>query len=112
MLGQFALGNNMWKVLLLFPCIAVLLCTGISTAGDLSDGISLDDGFSYGDTLKKKTNSKFYQSKAQRKAKQAREDDVVIDAEDGDVNVGSVVDSDVKGDVIILMDDVDTTIKQ
>lgn len=90
----------------------MLLPTNATLAGDLDDGLGKGDGFSYQDTLKVSPNTKYHQAKARGKSKNPKEDDVVINSSDGDINFGSVVDSDVKGDVIIIMDDVDATIKK
>lgn len=98
-------------ILSLWAAVLVLLPTGVALASDLTDSLGTGDGFSYNDTLKQKANTKFHQAKARGKAKNADSDDIVIDGGEGDVNFGSVVGSDVGGDVIIIMDDVDATIK-
>lgn len=92
--------------------VVLLLRTGASLAADINDGLGIEDGFSYEDTLKNKPNTKFHQAKARGKLRRADEDDIVISNEEGDVNVGSVVDSEVEGDVIIIMDDTETVISK
>jgi len=96
----------------LWAAALLLLPAGEAVSADLSDNLGNGDGFSYNETLKGKANTKFHQAKARGKSKSASADDIVIDGKDGDVNFGSVVDSNVRGDVIIIMDDVDATIRK
>ncbi len=105
--------TNVFSRLVSSLCAAavVLLLTGVGSAADLSDQLDNGDGFSLNDTLKGKTNTKFHQAKGRGKIKNPGANDVIIDGSNGDVNFGSVVDSEVRGDVIIIMDDVDATIK-
>lgn len=90
----------------LWTACCVLLFTGFSFAGDFSDGIGKSDGFEFGEDLKGKPNTSFHKAKARRKMKKGE----AITGGEGDVNYGSVVDSEVHGDVTIIIEGDETTI--
>ncbi len=75
-------------------------------AGDFSDGIDSGDGFQFGNDLKGKPNTSFHKAKARSRMKAGE----AITGDEGDVNYGSVVDSEVHGDVTIIIEEGDTTI--
>ena len=89
------------KHLLRAVCIALLLA-GVCLSGDFSDGIDKGDGFGFGDDLKGKPNTSFHKAKARNAMKKG---EAVTGDGGGDLNYGSVVNSDVDGDVTIIIDD-------
>lgn len=90
-------------------CLSALPLS-IGYCGDYSDGISFGDGISTGNDLKKNPNTRYLRMKAKAKADRIRrkaEDDSAVVTQD-DVsghNIGSVVNSEVEGDVIIIIED-------
>lgn len=96
-------------VLLGVVCLSALPLS-VGYCGDYSDGIGFGDGISSGNDLKKTPNTRYQRMKAKAKADRVRrnvEDNSAVVTQD-DVsgnNIGSVVNSEVEGDVIIIIDD-------
>jgi hypothetical protein len=107
--------RTIWVVIAALAFVLGLTpCASAKLAGDMEDGIGMDDGFDHGSELKKLTNANYKRVKAQAAAERAKQDakdgvktddEATISGGKGDVNIGSAnIGGSVYGDVIILMD--------